>query len=145
MPYLLKYGPWAGWPLAALCFWLWLGARDDVAAEIERCNTDKAEAIARAEEIVREAEREAADAAIADLRQLVVEAEKAREIAAEAARIAESTPERVRTVIREVSNENTCLDMPVPGRVVDGLRGCEDRREARPGRNRPVRAGECSG
>lgn len=55
----------------------WIAAKADLAAEIERCNTDKALAIASAEEIVRKATQEAADRRIRQL-----EAERDREVAA---------------------------------------------------------------
>jgi len=117
--------PWVtigGYAAAAVLLWLWLETRDDLAAEVERCNVDKIQSILDAEILLREADREAAEATAAELaRQLTLE-QKARQIADTAAREAESRPVRVRTVIREVASENLCLDTAVPAAVLNELR-----------------------
>lgn len=90
---LLKYLPYAGWPLAGLIFWFWLGVKEDLAAEIERCNTDKLKSALEAERATREiqlaAEREraqqiasslaAAERALAQQRRSTSEAEERAE------------------------------------------------------------------
>lgn len=116
---LLKFGPYAA---IALLFWLWLNARDDVASALEACNTRTAAAIAEAEKVTRETEREAAERQILELRALIESAENAREIAIQAAREAESRPVRVQEVVRRVADENLCIDLPLPAAVLDSLR-----------------------
>ncbi len=111
-----------GWVAAGVFCWLWIGAKEDLAAEIERCNTDKVSAIAMAEDIARQAEREAAGRRLADLEQRIDDAEKARLVAVRAAAEAQSRPMRVQEVVRRVADENLCIDLPVPGAVLDELR-----------------------
>jgi hypothetical protein len=118
----LKLLPWAGWGLAALLFWLWLGVREDLAAEIERCNSDKLASIAAAEQITREAVSEAAERRLSQLRHQLTLEQNAREVAEETARLAESRPVEVREIIRRVADENLCLDTAVPDELVDALR-----------------------
>lgn len=122
---LSKYLPHAtiaGWLAAALTGWLWLQARDDVAQQQEQCNREKVEAIAEAERVAREASEKAAAEAVAVLAQRLETETKARYVAAEAARIANSRPERVREVIRRVADADSCVDMPVPADIVGSLR-----------------------
>lgn len=63
--------------LAAVFFWLFLDAREDVAAAVERCNAQKLSAVAEAEKIARTAAERAAAAKLAQL-----EAQMAQETAA---------------------------------------------------------------
>ncbi len=94
----------AGLAGTAIFFFLWINAIQDLATERERCNTDKLAAVAEAERVTREAEREALQARLAALEQMVEDEQKAREIADQARIIAENRTSEVRTVIREVSN-----------------------------------------
>lgn len=119
---LLRLLPYAGWPLAGVLFWFWLGAREDLAAEIERCNVDKLASIAKAEQVAREATEAAHLRRITELESQAQRERKAREIA-EAARIeAENRPVEVRTVIQRIADEHACLTTLIPDAVVDRLR-----------------------
>lgn len=118
----LKFLPYAGWPLAGLMFWFWLGARDDLAAEIERCNTDKLASVLEAERIASKAEREAAQRRIIQLTRQVELEKEAAEIANAAAIAAKSRPVEVREVIKRVSDANLCLKTAIPADLVDALR-----------------------
>ncbi len=111
-----------GYVAAAIFFGLYVGAKTDIKAEIERCNTEKMAAVADAQRIVRYAEIEALNKRIAELEAISLRESNARRIAEEAAREALGRPEKVRTVIKEVSGENSCLDTAVPGPVLDQLR-----------------------
>ena len=102
--------------------WLYLGKRDQVIEERERCNATIAASAAQASELARKAQKDADFAAINELRHQATQAEKARQIAENAAKQAQNRPEKVRTVIKEVSGENSCLDTPVPAAVLDSLR-----------------------
>ena len=121
---MIRFLPYAGWPLAALVFWLWLGARDDLAAEVERCNADKLESIANAEAITRSALENAHSEQLAELARQVAAAERARAIADRARVEAEERPIETRTIIREVASADpeSCLNQPVPDSVIDSLR-----------------------
>ena len=119
---LLRLLPFAGWPLAAIVFWLWLGVRDDLAAEVERCNTDKLTSVLAAERISSQAQREAAKERIIQLTQQVALEKKAAQIANDAAIAAESRPVEVREVIKRVSDANLCLKTDIPADLVDALR-----------------------
>ena len=102
--------------------WLYLGKRDQVIEERERCNATIAASAAQASELARKAQKDADFAAINELRHQATQAEKARQIAENAAKQAQNRPAKVRTVIKEVSGENSCLDTPVPAAVLDSLR-----------------------
>jgi hypothetical protein len=102
---------------------LYLGARDDLARQTEECNTDKITAIAEAEKVTREALAAAHRDALAQLARQAEAADRAREIAEEVAREAAARPVEVREVIREVYDEDQCLGAPVPGAILDSLRG----------------------
>lgn len=101
---------------------LYLDKRDDYAAAVESCNADKLVAIAQAERVTRETVEAAAARRIADLEQQTLDAGRARAIAEAAQREAEARPERVRTVIREVAANDSCIDTRVPDALVDSLR-----------------------
>ena len=116
MPWL-TIGGWAG---TALFFFMYLGLRDDLASEVEQCNTDKITAVAEAERVTREMLNEVHQNALAELARQTDRAERAREIAEEAARIAESRPPRVVEVIRE--SDDACLDAVIPADITDSLR-----------------------
>lgn len=109
-----------GYALAAVFLGLWVGARSDLAAEVERCNTDKVAAMAAASELAREAEASAWRAQVAQAERMAAAERDARLIAEEAAAAAEGRPERVRVVIRE--STDACLKAVVPAPVVERLR-----------------------
>lgn len=107
---------------AGLMTWLWLGARDDAAAERAECNARVAQSVVDAEKAVRIALEAAQQEEIDRLGRLAEEAAR-RMREAEAARLAaESRPPVVREVIREVAVENPCIDTAVPDAVLDSLR-----------------------
>lgn len=120
----LRLLPWAGWPLAAAIFVLWLDARDDLAAEIERCNADKLASIAEAERIVRTASKEAYEARLAELTRRAAKANEAREIAERAAQEARERTIETRTIVREIASADPegCLNQPLPAVIIDSLR-----------------------
>jgi flagellar biosynthesis/type III secretory pathway M-ring protein FliF/YscJ len=121
--FLTRWGITAGgYAAAAVFLWLFIGAKSDIKAEIERCNTEKLAAVAEAESALRDAQIASYEARLAELARMVADEAKAREIAQEAARLAESRPEKVRTVIREVASANACIDTAVPDAVLDSLR-----------------------
>ena len=112
-----------GYVLAGLLFWALLETREDLGEERAQCNADKLAAVAAAESTLREAEVAAYEDRIDQLEKLAADETAARAIAEEAARLAANQPERVRTVIREVASENSCIDTAVPDAVLDSLRG----------------------
>lgn len=105
-----------------LLFNAWVDAKSDVKAEIERCNTEKLQAVAEAREATMIAERDAYAELVAELEAIAADEARARAIAEEAARAAQDRPERVRTIIREVADENACMDTRIPDAVVRSLR-----------------------
>lgn len=114
-----------GYAAAAILGGLWLGARDDLAHEIEACNTRAVAAVAESERAVRVELESAHNEEKERLRVIARQQQEARIIVSEALREAESKPERVRTVIKEVPREELagqCLDMPMPDNVALGLR-----------------------
>ena len=119
-----KLLPYAGWPLAAMMFWFWLEGRENLAKEVERCNTDKIATVAEAEA----AARRAIQASYAQrLRDLELEAQNEREARAlaEMARLeAESKPPITRTIVREIANADpeSCLNAAVPAAIIDSVR-----------------------
>lgn len=106
--------------LLVITFKAWLGAREDLAAQIERCNSEKLAAVAEAESLLRDAQRDAYAARIAELEALAESEARARVIAEEAAQAARERPERVRTVIRE--STDACVDAIVPADITGSLR-----------------------
>ena len=38
--------PYAGWPLAALLFFFWIGLKEDLAQQVELCNQQKLQTVA---------------------------------------------------------------------------------------------------
>ena len=111
-----------GYAAAALLLVAYIGAKSDIKAEIERCNTEKMAAVAEAQSLVRDAEIAAMERHIDALTNMIHEADEARKIAEAAAREAELRPAKVRTVIREVASADACIDTAVPAAVVDSLR-----------------------
>lgn len=115
----------SGWGAAIILGWLWLETRDNLATEIERCNTSKVSAIAEASQMAREAEREAAQDEIVRLEAIAASQSKAREIVAQALRESEARGPVVREVVRNVPRSELaaqCLDLPVPAAVFDSVR-----------------------
>jgi hypothetical protein len=125
MALLIRFLPYAGWPLAALIFWFYLGARDQVIEERESCNADKLTTALESSELARTAIHEAAERRFAELEALAKDADNARRIA-EAARLeAESRPAQIRTIVREVASVDACIDSPVPVRLLECVRSAE--------------------
>ena len=104
---------------------LYLDKRDDLAQAIESCNSDKYQTALESSEIARKALQEAAERRFAELEAIALASDAARRIAEEARLEAESRPEKVRTVIREVAGENKCLDIAVPVRLLQCVRSAE--------------------
>lgn len=119
MSLVLRYGPYAA---IAVFFWLWISAREDLATEIERCETEKAISIAEANRLGREAIQSALETRIAQLEQVAANADRAREIAEQARQEAESRPLRVQEVVRRVADRNACIDLPLPDELAQCLR-----------------------
>jgi len=126
----LKVGPWVALGLMVL---LYLGKRDDLAKAIEQCNTDKMESIAAAGVIVQEATVKGYEARIRQMEETALSAVRARDIAIQARLEAESRPERVRTVIQRVANEDACITTPVHPDLLGCLRDNTNCGEARTG------------
>jgi len=112
----------SGYAAAAVLFWFWIEAREDLAAQVEACNADKLRTVAEAEHVARQAEREAAARTVAELVRITEQTERARLAALRAAQLAESRPAEVREVIRRVTDPTGCLRSPVPAAVAERLR-----------------------
>ncbi len=117
-------GTLAGLAGTLIFFGLWIKGIQDLAEERERCNTDKMAAVAEAERLTREFERQALQARLTALEQMVEDERAARDLADQARIIAEGRTMEVRTVIREVSDADpsSCLSQPVPSVIIDSLR-----------------------
>jgi hypothetical protein len=111
-----------GYLIAAVCVFGYLNLRDDLASQREACNTAVQASAAQAQKITREVSQAAFEARLAQKEAQIISERNAREIADRARLAAESRPERVKTVIREVASENSCMDMPIPEPVVERLR-----------------------
>ena len=122
----------AGYAAAAVLLWLFIGAKSDIKAEIERCNTDKLRAVAEAENIARETLQESMDRRLRDLEAMAMaesaarrDAELARDMAESNANNAQDT---IRRLMREAANDETttieraCLNVDLPADALDGLR-----------------------
>ena len=124
--------PWAGYGVAALMFWLWLGLKEDLARQVELCNQDKLRSVAEAENIAREALQEAHSRRLAQIEALVRAERDARKLAEMARSDAENealaAQETIRAMMRDADNDETatieqaCLNVNLPDAVVDGLR-----------------------
>ena len=131
-PLISRLIPWAGYGVAALLFWLWLGARDAIIEEREGCNQDKLRSVAEAENIAREALQEAHSRRLAQIEALVRAERDARKLAemarADALAGAESAQNTIRRLMREAENneaatiENVCLNADIPADALSGLR-----------------------
>ncbi len=129
---MIKYLPWVGWLLLAAMTSLYLGKRDDLAAQIESCNTDKVQAVADAEKAVREAlvaaqERERVEA-VERVRRAQAAAVRASEARLEAQQQADRAQATIRRLMREVGENETveieqaCLAVDVPADIINDLR-----------------------
>jgi len=112
----------AGWLATAILTTLYINAKGDIKAEIERCNTEKVAAVQEATESLRSAQMASYEARIAELEQIAQDETNARLIAQQAAIEAQNRPERTRTIIKEVASANACIDTAVPAVVLDSLR-----------------------
>lgn len=104
---------------------LYLDKRDDLAKEIEACNTRTERSVAEASEKARQAEREASDAEIARLAAIADSQSKARQIVADALRESEAKDPIVREVVKNVPRDQLaaqCLDLPVVPAVFGSVR-----------------------
>jgi len=117
-----KYAIMAGGYLVAAVFlWLFIGAKSDIKAEIERCNVEKLAAVQDASEALREAQIASYEARIVELGQIAANEATARQIAQKAAIEAQNRPERVREVIRNVTNPEDCLNQSVSDDILSLL------------------------
>ena len=123
--------PYAGWPLALLVGWLWIDAKEDLATEIERCNTDKLAAVAAAEKVTRETLQAAHDRKVAELVRQAETANRAREIADEERdRATSGTTQRDETITRlmleasidDIPDSKECLNVFALNSSLDGMR-----------------------
>ena len=116
-----------GYVAAAVLFWLWLGARDDVAQAVELCNQQKLVAVAEAENLAREASEAAFQRRLADIEaQLALEQEarlRASQGRLEADSRAEAAIARLNAMIRDIEEtENApigqiCTTTDVPADI----------------------------
>ena len=122
--------PYAGWPLALFVGWLWIGAKEDLATEIERCNTDKMAAVAAAEKVTRETLQAAHDRKVAELVRQAESANRAREIADEEQdRATSGTAQRDETItilmleasIDDIPDSKECLNVFALNSSLDGF------------------------
>ena len=131
MPYL-KLLPWAGWPIALMFFFFWLGLKEDLAQQVELCNQQKLETVATAERLAREALSEAHQRELDERAALLQDetearrlADMAREVAEDGAIAAQETIRRLTEEARGAENatiEQVCLLTPVPDDILDDLR-----------------------
>jgi hypothetical protein len=110
-----------GYLLAAGLFWLWLGARDDLAQAIAQCNADKQTAIAEAEAVARASADAAYAQRIAQLEERNRRIMNALEAAREEAELAMARPAETRRIIERVVDTDACLSAPVPADIRDSL------------------------
>ena len=116
--------PYAGWPLAALLFWFWLEGREDLAKEVEACNTRTITTVAQAESAARSALQASFELRVRELELLAQgerEAREMAELAASEARVgAESAQATIRRLMNEAENdeivtiERVCLNTAIP-------------------------------
>lgn len=119
----LKFGPWVA--LVAMVI-LYLGKRDDLAAQVEACNASKLASVAEARRITQEAQERAFGERIAQLERIADQREVARRIAEEARIEAENRPEKVRTVIERVRLQDACIDTSVHPDLLGCLRDSQN-------------------
>lgn len=127
-----KIVPWAGYPIALALFWFWMEGRENLAAQVESCNTDKIRSVAEAERTVREALAAATERERAAVAERLRRAQAATETATAARLEAEAQADRaqatIRRLMREVSEdedveiEQACLAVDVDSNALDSLR-----------------------
>jgi len=128
----IKLLPYAGWPLAALMFWFWLEGRENLAREVERCNTDKIATVAEAEAAARRALQSSFERRVRDLERLAQDEREARELAEMARADAQAGAETAQATIRRLMNEantdetvtieHACLNTDIPADALSVLR-----------------------
>jgi len=121
-----------GYVAAIILFWLFISAREDLATEIERCNTDKISSALVAEQLVRQATESAYNERIAELESMALNGQKAVD-SANAARIEAITASSNQAItinqlmrdadVSEIPDSTECLNVFVPASAVDGMRG----------------------
>lgn len=111
-----------GYAAALVLGALYLNAHGQLSSQVKSCNAEKEAAVAAAKALVKDQEMLALEEEMRELERRLENETKAREMAAAAAEAAAQTPERVRTIIREVASDTNCLLEPVPDRVINGLR-----------------------
>lgn len=113
----------AGYALALTFFWLFLDAREDLAAERVQCNADKLATAQESSEIARKAQKESDDRRIAELARQRDAAERAAAIAAEglaeeqqgkAELAAELKQLELDAFDEDLPDSNACLNVFVP-------------------------------
>jgi len=87
---LLIGGTVTGWIGCILCFSLWQESKEDLAAEVERCNADKLASITQAQDETRIALQRIHDNELAQIERNITLAQQARDTAQAAADQAES-------------------------------------------------------
>lgn len=127
---MIKYLPYVGWPIAVALFLFWLDGRENLAKEIERCNSDKLQSIAAAERAVRERLENAHAKELADAAHRLWKEQNARHIADAARHAAEKQAAEAQALIRDLMNEDSqdetdvgkaCMHIDVPADIVDRL------------------------
>lgn len=131
MPYL-KLLPWAGWPIALMFFFFWLGLKEDLAQQVELCNQQKLETVATAERLAREALSEAHQRELDERAALLQDETEARRLADMAREVAEdgaiAAQETIRRLMREAQTDETatiaqvCLGTDIDTAILGGLR-----------------------
>ncbi len=114
----IKFAPWIG---CVVLGGLWLDARDAIIEEREGCNTSKVEEALEAKTEVATAKQAEHDRQIRELLEIVDRQRRAKEIAVEAAELAESRPAKVQTIIERITDEEACMGAVVPTVLVDGV------------------------
>lgn len=112
-----------GYAAAAVVTFAYLEKRDDLAEAIERCNTEKMQAIAEAQSVAREAGERAAATHLAELDRMAKELEAAEHELWQASVQNRDKTDEVTRIIEEQSDEpDSCLNELVPGPIVERLR-----------------------
>ena len=93
----------------------------DVVREIEACNSSKLSEELEAEILVAAAQKDAHERQIQNMLEIVDRQRRAKEIALEAAELAESRPAKIRTIIERIADEEACISTVVPSELVDSL------------------------
>lgn len=131
-PLLIKVIPWAGYGVAAIMFWFWLGLKEDLAQQIELCNQQKLQSVAEAEHLARESLQASLDKRLRELEALAVSESNARQMAEAARLAAESGANDAQATIRRLTEEarhaetatieQQCLTVSVDSSILASLR-----------------------